>query len=49
MSISGEIYFGDARVRVEQRAHVLDHIKANFGNILRAQPLQNRAALKRNR
>ncbi len=46
MTISGEIYFRDRSVAIGERADVLDHVKANFRNVFRAQPFQNYPALE---
>src|SRR6266404_1100750 len=48
VAISREIHFRDWRIALSERADALDHVKANFGNVLRAQPFQNRPALKCN-
>jgi hypothetical protein len=45
ISISREIHFGDRSVGINERADAFDDIKANFRNIFRAQPFQNRPAL----
>jgi hypothetical protein len=48
MAILWQIHFGDARIGIGERADTLDDVESNFRNVLRAQPFQNRAALKCN-
>src|SRR6266480_4518306 len=49
VSILRKIDFRHACVWIEQRTHAFDHVKANFRDVLCAQPFQNRPALERDR
>jgi hypothetical protein len=48
MSILRQINFADTRVVIEQAAEPLHYIETSVRDFLRAQPLQNLPALKRN-
>src|SRR6266496_1102560 len=48
MSILRQIRLCNGGAGLEQRADPLDYFESNLGNILRAQPFQDRSALKRN-
>ena len=49
MSISRKIYFREMGSWISQGADALDRFESDSRNILRAQPLQNRSALERDR
>lgn len=48
MLISWEIHFRKESFAISEQADAFDHVKTDFRNVLRAQPFQNGAPLKRN-
>ena len=48
MAILREIHFRERSFTISERADALDYFKADFRDVLLAQPFQNRAALKCN-